>query len=109
MDFAQKMEVVQPEEGQIIQNRAIDLESSSLYSTYDMDVSECTCQSWETCAWSVKAINLISGLPQTHASYRSLSKFFLDRKCEAGGKKVYCCKNGKHPNLVQIKEIKKGE
>ena len=74
-----------------------------------MDLSECACQSWESCAWSVKAINLISGLPQTHASYRSLSKFYLDRKCDAGGKKVYCCKNGKHPKLVQIKEIKKGE
>ena len=82
---------------------------ASLDSTYDMDVSECTCQSWETCAWSVKAINLISELPQTHASYRSLSKFVLDRICEAEGKQVYCCKSGKHPEIKQVNKIKEGK
>merc|ERR1712051_899172 len=95
------------EEGQEIQNRVIDLESSSLYSTYNMDLSECACQSWESCAWSVKAINLISGLPQTHASYRSLSKFYLDRKCDAGVKKYIVVKMENIQNLFKSRKSKK--
>ena len=78
-------------------------------SEAELDVSGCQCESWETCSWSNKAMNLISGLPETHVTYRSVVKFLRNRICDFGTRNVYCCNNGTYPKATQTKTTMEGK
>ena len=78
-------------------------------SKAELDTSGCQCQPWQTCSWSEKAMNLISGLPQTHVSYKSLAKFFQDRICDVDTRNIYCCNNGTYPKATQTKITEEGK
>ena len=61
---------------------------ATLNDETDVDISQCKCEQWQKCSWGKKALNIISGLPPTHPSHRSLGKFFRDRICDFGDRYV---------------------